>query len=59
MRYFVLLRNPYNNVRFALVESSDQNVAMFDTYDAAEKGAKRTLFGGAGHYEIFSLGDAQ
>lgn len=55
MSYFVLLWNPSNGARFALVKSSDQDVAEFDTYRKAQNAAKKTLFGDRGFYDIYDM----
>lgn len=57
--FFVILQNPSNKERFALVQDGDQALSIFDSHEKAEEAAKCTLFGDHGYYEIFSLGDSQ
>lgn len=56
MKYFVLLENPSNGARFAMINSEvdADAIAVYDTIDAADEAAKKTLFGGHGYYEIYS-----
>lgn len=56
MKYFVLLENPSNGARFAMVDSEKDAdaVAMYETIELADEAAKRTLFGGHGYYEVYS-----
>jgi hypothetical protein len=53
--YFVLLMNPSNRVRFALVEEDGQSVMMFDNIWQAHEAANKTLFGAHGSYDIYDL----
>lgn len=56
MKYFVLLENPSNGARFAMIDSEKDPdaVAMYDTMEAADEAAGKTLFGGHGYYEVYS-----
>lgn len=58
MKYFILLQNPSNGARFAMVDQDPDVVAMYPTVDAADDAAKRTLFGSHGYCEIYSTGMA-
>jgi hypothetical protein len=53
-KFFVLLQNPSNGVRFALVDEDCYSVAMFRTVDEARNAADKTLFGSSGYYEVYS-----
>lgn len=53
--YFVLLMNPSNRVRFALVEGDGNSVMIFDSIEAARAAANNTLFGSHESYDVYNL----
>jgi hypothetical protein len=57
--YFVLLINPSNGARFALVKDECQEVAIYETITEARKGAENTLFGAGGHYDVFDVNNPE
>ena len=53
--FFVLLRNPSNGARFALVKDLGQEIMMFETIEEAEESARRTLFGNGGYFSVHNV----